>query len=233
MDSKVKPLSPESIIGFFPGLLTGTAAPFSGRFMVVGKSPLTGTWGDANSGGTFGPAIKKCGYDGILVKGAAKSPKYISIIDGKAEILEASDIWGKDVIESEKVLKRKHGQLIKTAGIGQAGENLSKISGIANDKGRIAARSGLGAVMGSKKLKTIVLKGNKKVVICNRQNFLNLIKDYYKVTKIKPLSPMKKKFLSEIFGMVKTIRRLKIGMSASPNLMRTIYRNFGTTIGLE
>jgi aldehyde:ferredoxin oxidoreductase len=69
MDSKVNPLSPKSIIGFLPGLLTGTAAPFSGRFMVVGKSPLTGTWGDANSGGTFGPAIKKCGYDGILVKG--------------------------------------------------------------------------------------------------------------------------------------------------------------------
>lgn len=230
MDSKVKPLSPESIIGFFPGLLTGTAAPFSGRFMVVGKSPLTGTWGDANSGGTFGPAIKKCGYDGILVKGVAKSPKYISIIDGKIEILDATNIWGKDVIESEKILKSKHGQLIKTAGIGQAGENLSKISGIANDKGRIAARSGLGAVMGSKKLKMVVLKGNKKVEIFNRKKFLNLIKEYHKATKIKPLSPMKKKFLSEIFGMVKTIRRLKIGMVASPNLMRTIYRYFGTTI---
>ncbi|GAJ09494.1 unnamed protein product [marine sediment metagenome] len=97
--------------------------------MVVGKSPLTGTWGDANSGGTFGPAIRKCGYDGILVKGAAKNPKYISIIDGKAEILDASDIWGKDVIETEKILKKKHGKLIKTAGIGLAGEKLSKISG--------------------------------------------------------------------------------------------------------
>ncbi len=231
MDSKVKPLSPESIIGFFPGLLTGTAAPFSGRFMVVGKSPLTGTWGDANSGGTFGPAIKKCGYDGILVKGAAKNPKYISIIDGNIEILDASDIWGKDVIESELFLKNKHGKLIKTAGIGLAGERLSKISGIANDKGRIAARSGLGAVMGSKKLKTIVLKGNKKVLISNRENFLSLIKEYHKATKIKPLSPMKKNILSKIFGMVKSIRRLKIGMAASPTLMRTIYRYFGTTIG--
>ena len=231
MDSKVEPLSPESIIGLFPGLLTGTAAPFSGRFMYVGKSPLTGTWGDANSGGTFGPAIKKCGYDGILVKGAAKSPIYISIIDGKVEILDAANIWGKDVIESEKVLKNKHGQLIKTAGIGQAGENLSKISGIVNDKGRIAARSGLGAVMGSKKLKMIVVKGNKKVEIFNRKKFLSLIKGYHKATKIKPLSPIKKYFLSEIFGMVKNLRRLKIGMAGSPNLMRTIYRYFGTTVG--
>ena len=79
MDSKVDPLSPESIFGFFPGLLTGTAAPYSGRYMVAGKSPLTGTWGDSNSGGTFGPEIKKCGYDAILFRGAAKTPKYVVI----------------------------------------------------------------------------------------------------------------------------------------------------------
>jgi len=231
MLSHIKPLSSESIIGFFPGLLTSTVAPYSGRYMVVGKSPLTGTWGDANSGGTFGPAIKACGYDGILVIGKSKKPKYLSIIDNITTILDASDIWGKDIIETEKILKRRHGNSIKTAGIGQAGEKLSKISGIANDKGRIAARSGLGAIMGSKNLKTIVLNGNKRVEIFNREKFYNLIKEHNKTVKIKPLNSMKKSFLGKMFGMVKSMRRLKIGMINAPDLMRTIYRNYGTSIG--
>ena len=231
MFSHTKPLSPESILGFFPGLLTSTAAPFSGRYMVVGKSPLTKTWGDANSGGTFGPAIKACGYDGILIKGKSKKPIFLSIIDNVIKILDASDIWGKDVIETEKILKNRYGNSIKTAGIGQAGEKLSKISGIANDKGRIAARSGLGAIMGSKNLKTIVLNGNKRVEIFNREKFYDLIKEYNKTAKIKPLNSMKKSFLSKMFGMVKSMRRLKIGMVNAPNLMRTIYRNYGTSIG--
>ena len=90
MRPKVDALSAKSIFGFFPGLLTSTAAPFSGRYMVAGKSPLTGTWGDANSGGTFGPEIKKCGYDAVLFKGIAESPKYVTIIDGNKEILDAA-----------------------------------------------------------------------------------------------------------------------------------------------
>ncbi|NVM45278.1 MAG: aldehyde ferredoxin oxidoreductase family protein [Candidatus Lokiarchaeota archaeon] len=231
MSSHIEPLSPESFIGFFPGLLTSTAAPYSGRFMVVGKSPLTGTWGDANCGGNFGPAIKACGYDGIMVSGKSKEPKYLSIIDDDIKILDASNIWGKDIIETEKILKKKHGNSIKTAGIGKAGEMLSKISGIASDRGRIAARSGLGAIMGSKNLKTIVLKGNKKVEIFNREKFYDLIKEYNKTAKIKPLNSMKKSFLSRMFGMVKSMRRLKMGSIDAPNLMRTIYRNFGTSIG--
>jgi len=93
MPAKADPLGPEAILGFFPGLLTGTGAPFSGRFMVAGKSPLTGGWGDANCGGYFGPEIKKCGYDVILIKGIASSPKYITIIDGQKQINDASDLW--------------------------------------------------------------------------------------------------------------------------------------------
>ncbi|MGB5912049.1 MAG: aldehyde ferredoxin oxidoreductase N-terminal domain-containing protein, partial [Promethearchaeia archaeon] len=161
MKPGIDPLSPESILGFFPGLLTGTTAPLSGRYMVIGKSPLTGTWGDANSGGTFGPGIKKCGYDAILVKGIAQNPVYISNINGNKEISDASDLWGIDFVKAEQLLKDRYGKSIKVAGIGKAGEKLSKISGIANDKGRIAARSGLGAIMGSKNLKALVLKGNQ------------------------------------------------------------------------
>jgi len=135
MKANVDPLGEEAIIGFFPGIFSGTPAPFSGRYMVVGKSPLTGTWANPNSGGTFGPEIKKCGYDGILIKGKASTPKYVSIMDGKKEILDASDIWKLDIIQAEKILKKKHGKFIKTSGIGQAGAKLSCIAGIANDKG--------------------------------------------------------------------------------------------------
>ncbi|MFX1289121.1 MAG: aldehyde ferredoxin oxidoreductase family protein [Promethearchaeota archaeon] len=231
MVSHINPFSPESIIGFFPGLLTGTAAPYSGRFVVVGKSPLTGTWGDANCGGNFGPAIKACGYDGILVIGKSKEPRYISILEDNVNILNASEIWGKDVIETEIILKKRHGSSIKTAGIGRAGEKLSKISGIANDRGRIAARSGLGAIMGSKNLKALVLRGNKKVEIFDHNKFYDLIREYNKTAKNKPLNSTKKAFLGNMFGMVKSMRRLKMGSIDAPNLMRTIYRNFGTSIG--
>jgi aldehyde:ferredoxin oxidoreductase len=174
--AKYDALGPDSVFGFFPGLLSGTAAPFSGRYMVAGKSPLTGTWGDSNSGGTFSPEIKKCGYDAILFKGKAESPKYVSIIDGTKEILDASDIWGLDVALAEKKLKERHGKDIKTAGIGPAGERISLIAGIVNDNGRIAARSGIGAIMGSKKLKMLVLKGSERVTFHDKEKFTQIVK---------------------------------------------------------
>ena len=174
---KADPLGPEAILGFFPGLLTGTVAPLSGRYMVAGKSPLTGTWGDANSGGYFGPEIKKCGYDGILFKGVANSPKYITIIGDEKQILDASEFWGLDTVETEEKLEEKHGK-VQVASIGQAGEKLSLISGIITDKGRAAGRSGLGAVMGSKKLKAIVLKGNKEISFDDKDALLKYTKEY-------------------------------------------------------
>jgi len=177
MPIKCDPLGPESILGFFPGLLTGTMAPLTGRYMVCGKSPLTGTWGDSNSGGFFGPEIKKCGYDGIFIRGIAKDPKYITIINGKKQILDASDLWGLDTIETENKIREKHGN-VKIASIGQAGEKLSLISGIVNDRGRIAARSGLGAVMGSKKVKALVIKGNKKIPIANKDELIKYSREY-------------------------------------------------------
>ncbi len=229
--SGIDPLSPESVFGFFPGLLTGTAAPLSGRYMVAGKSPLTGTWGDSNSGGTFGPEIKKCGYDAILFTGAANSPKYVSIIEGKKEIQDASDIWGMDIIEAENKLKQKHGKFIKTAGIGQAGEKLSRISGIANDKGRIAARSGFGAVMGSKNLKSLVLKGNNKILFQNKVKFIDLIKAYNENGTNGEPNRLIASILKNVPNMAKTIRRLRIGFSGPPKMIKRIYRSFGTSVG--
>ena len=225
------PLGSESIFGFFPGLFTGTPAPFSGRYMVAGKSPLTGTWGDANSGGTFGPEIKKCGYDAILFKGKADNPKYVSIIDDNKEIYDASEIWGLDIIEAENKLKKKHGKSIKTAGIGQAGEKLSLISGVANDKGRIAARSGLGAVMGSKNLKMLVLKGDKKVEYYNREAFMKNVRTYHSETVGKKLGFIGKTLINNAPKTAKMIRRFRLSVSQPPQIMREMWRRYGTTIG--
>ncbi len=174
---KTDALSPESVFGFFPGLLTGTVAPLTGRFMVAGKSPLTKTWGDSNCGGYFGPEIKKCGYDAILIKGMAESPKYITIIEDNNQILDASDLWGLDAVQTEDKLKEKYGR-VQIASIGQSGEKLSLISGIVNDKARLAGRSGFGAIMGSKKLKAIVLKGAKKIEVADNNALIQHTKEY-------------------------------------------------------
>jgi aldehyde:ferredoxin oxidoreductase len=163
------PLGPHNLLGFVGGLLTATGAMFSGRFLVVGKSPLTGGWGDANCGGSLAPAIKQSGYDGIFFEGAADRPVYLHVRDGQAEILPADDLWGKDTVETEAALIERHGKRARVACIGPAGENLVRFAGISNDRGRLAARSGLGAVMGSKKLKAVVLEGRHKVEVHDPQ----------------------------------------------------------------
>ena len=158
------PLGPENILGFVSGLLTGTGSLFAGRWMAVGKSPLTGTWGDANCGGNFSPAIKRCGYDGIFFSGISEKPVYLFIDVNGASLRDAADVWGLDTKETENRLRKQAGcARARIACIGQAGENLSLISGIANDGGRMAARSGLGAVMGSKRLKALVLCGAGRI----------------------------------------------------------------------
>lgn len=182
MPPKTDPLGPDAIIGFFPGLLTGSVAPLSGRVMVTGKSPLTGTWGDSNCGGFIGAEIKKCGYDGILIKGSAQTPKYITIIDGEIEIRDANDLWGLDTNETDGKLIEKHGN-VKNIIIGPSGENLSLMSCLIHEKYRAAGRSGFGAVMGSKKLKAIVLKGNQKMNLADKERLLQITKDFNQKAK--------------------------------------------------
>lgn len=173
------PLGPDNLLGFVNGLLTGSGALFSGRWLVTGKSPLTGGWGDANCGGNLGPAIKQCGYDGIFFKGIASEPVYLYADGETVEIRSASHVWGKDATETEEILSQSgEGKRIpRIACIGKAGERLSLISGICNDRGRIAARSGLGAVMGSKKLKAIALAGNKSTPYADSAEIKRLSKE--------------------------------------------------------
>jgi aldehyde:ferredoxin oxidoreductase len=159
----IDPLSPENMLGMFPGLLTGTPL-FGQRWQVVCKSPLTGGWGDANCGGDFGGVLKLAGWDGIMFFGKSARPVYLLIEGDNVSLQDASQYWGTGAIENETALKAVHGKRASVANIGQAGEGLSLISGICNDHGRLAARSGVGAVMGSKNLKAVVAVADRKII---------------------------------------------------------------------
>jgi len=176
--AKVDPLGPENILGFMTGPFTGTQALGGSRYAVVGKSPLTGTWGDANSGGNFGPYLRFAGFDGVYFTGQSPEPVYLYIEDGKAELRDAAFLWGKDTTETEDILKQELGDKTEISCIGPAGEKLSLIAGVINNKGRAAGRSGLGAVMGSKKLKAIALKGTQPVPVFDAALTLELRKKY-------------------------------------------------------
>ena len=166
MKPGVDPLGPENILGFISGPLNGTGAMFGGRYTVVCKSPVTGGWNDANSGGFFGPELKRAGFDAVFVSGASDKPVYIFIKDGKAEIRDAKHLWGKDCTETEEALIQETGESkLRTALIGPAGEKKSLMACVINDKHRAAGRGGCGAVMGSKNLKAVVVRGTGKVPV--------------------------------------------------------------------
>ncbi|MEE8422751.1 MAG: aldehyde ferredoxin oxidoreductase family protein [Dehalococcoidia bacterium] len=162
------PLGPDNILGIMPGLLTGTPL-FGQRFQVVCKSPKNGGWGDANCGGDFGPMLKFTGYDAVLFSGQSEQPVYLYIDDDTVELRDASEYWGMLAIDCEDLMKEQLGKKISVALIGPAGENLSYMAGICNERGRLAARSGVGAVMGSKKLKAVVAKPTKKIMAQNKE----------------------------------------------------------------
>jgi len=163
------PLGPDNILGIITGVLTGTAALGGSRYTMVGKSPLTGSWGDANSGGYFGPYLKFAGYDAVFFSGISEKPVYLFINNGKAELRDAAHLWGKDTFDTEDILKNELGKDVEVACIGPFGEKVSLIAAVVNNKGRAAARSGLGAVMGSKKLKAIAVKGSMKIPVADEK----------------------------------------------------------------
>jgi len=179
------PLGPDNMLGFVSGLLTGTGSVVTGRWMAVCKSPLTQGWGDANCGGNLSIAIKQCGYDGIFFTGVSLTPQVFVCDALGPRLVDATEWWGKDAVETEEMLQEAFFDKRKpaVAVIGQAAENLSLISGISNDKGRMAARSGVGAVMGSKKLKAIVLLGNQSIQGENPELIREISKEY--ILKIK------------------------------------------------
>ena len=162
------PLGPENTLGLISGPLTGTLVPTGARYAAVAKSPLTGGWGDANSGGDFGPYLKFAGFDAVFFTGISPNPVYLLIDSGKAELKDAGRLWGKDTYETEDVLMAEYGKQSRVACIGPAGEKLSLVASIMTNRGSALGRSGLGAVMGSKKLKAVVARGTIEVPIADK-----------------------------------------------------------------
>lgn len=219
------PLGPDNILGFVSGLLTGTGAFFTGRWMVTGKSPLTGGWGEANCGGNFSPAIKHCGVDGIFFKGISPKPVYLYADSRGAELRDASDIWGKDAVETEELLLEISGaKKARAACIGPAGENCSLISGVSTNKGRMAARSGLGAVMGSKKLKALVLAGNKRITPHNPDEIKKLSQICNAWVRFQP--PLMPGFLTAALGAL--MRIMPWAFTLDGFLYKIFLRRWGT-----
>ena len=164
LTKELDPLSPENPLGFFTGPLSGTKTPNCGRHVVCAKSPLTNIWGEANSGGKFGAYMKFVGFDGIIFKGKAKEPTSLMIFDNDIVLADASYLWGKNVYDVEKAIKQRFEKTSSFATIGTAGEKLVKIASVMNDGDRAAGRTGMGAVMGSKNLKAIILYSSKRDV---------------------------------------------------------------------
>ncbi len=223
----IEPLGPQNVLGLVPGLLSDTGTLFSGRFLAVGLSPQTGGWGDANCGGYFSPALKRCGVDGVFFSGASKSPVYLYLDDKEARLEPAGELWGMDLIEAEAVLRERHGKRAQVAGIGPAGEKLSLLAGIGNDRGRMAARSGLGAVMGSKNLKAVVAAGRKRVGVADREALKSLTQGFRK--RMEGGGLMKRIIGDRLFGFVGWFTRVGSVHTREPaNLWKLILSKYGT-----
>lgn len=184
IDPAVDALDPGNKIIFATGPLTCSPAPTSGRYMVVTKSPLSGTVASSNSGGFWGAELKRAGFDLIIIEGKSDKPCYININDGEIEIRDAEKYWGKLVSETTDMLAEEVGDpKARILTIGPAGEKLSLIACIINDKYRAAGRSGVGAVMGSKNLKAIVVRGTGKIEPAKPEKAKEVIKGIQKILK--------------------------------------------------
>jgi len=184
VSQEVDPLSPENVIVIMTGPFCGTLAPLSSRFCLVSKSPHTGTVFESNAGGAFGPELKFAGYDGIIIKGQADSPTYLSIENDKVSLENAETLAGKGIFETERLLKEALGSPeAKTLAIGPAGENLISHACVGSESYRQFGRAGAGALFGSKKLKGIVCRGTGGVKVADMSAFLEKV-NHYKETNL-------------------------------------------------
>ncbi|MBI1846481.1 MAG: aldehyde ferredoxin oxidoreductase, partial [Candidatus Rokubacteria bacterium] len=171
------PLGPDNVLIFAPGVLTGTPVPGAGRHSVGAKSPLTGGFGESESGGFWGAELKRAGWDGIVVHGVSATPVYLWINEGAVEIRDAAHLWGKITGEVQDAILGEVGDArARVATIGPAGENLVRFACIANELNEVAGRTGMGAVMGSKKLKAIVVRGKTAVKLADAKGLNTIAK---------------------------------------------------------
>jgi aldehyde:ferredoxin oxidoreductase len=218
LDEGIDPLGPANPLFFLTGPLTGTSMTSAGRYCVCARSPLTGIWGEANSGGFFGPELRYAGYDGVLITGKAEHPIWLSIIHGQAALHAAGDLWGCDIYTTQERIRSEIGDpRTRVACIGLAGENQVRFAGIANDHGRFAARAGLGAVMGSKNLKAIAVRGTVAVPLDSPEEYrqitnhiLSLYKDDFYAQSLRQYGTAGGVNLSHMLGDM-PIRYFQLG----------------------
>jgi len=203
-DKDTDPLGPDNVLIFMTGPVTGTRVFSSDRFEVITKSPLTGIYAEADCGGRWGEMLKKCGIDGLILKGAAEKPSYLFVTDDGIQIRDAAHLRGKDTFETDEILRDETDSKARTVAIGPAGENLVRFACIiaGGEEGRAAGRAGVGTVMGSKKVKAIVALGTRKAEIADPDG----LKDY-----IKNKAPTMVRMLTEELE----------------------FRQYGTSIGVE
>lgn len=210
MSEDLDPLGPENPLVFMAGPFVGARVPSAARHAVCAKSPLTGIWGESTSGGFFGTILKMAGYDGVIIFGKAEDPVYISILDGEVSIEDASEYWGEGFYETREALKDEVGSdRARVSAIGLAGENLVKYAAIMNDHGRAAGRTGMGAVMGSKNLKAIVVDGTDAVGVENPDELRDIIEEATNV----PVSDTAAKSNLKMFEQHGTMGYLDLGMT--------------------
>lgn len=174
---RIDPYDPSNLLVFAAGPVNGLALSGASRLCAVFKSPLTGIWGESQCGGHFAPQLKYAGYDMMIIYGRSEKPVYITVEDEDVSINDASHLWGEDTFETENAIKRDHGKGFQVLSIGQAGENLVRYACITHDRGRQFGRCGAGAVMGSKKLKAIAVKGSGTIEAARQEDFNNFRKE--------------------------------------------------------
>lgn len=222
MAANVDPLGPENKLIFTTGPLTGQPLAGGGRHMVGAKSPLTGGFSGSESGGFFGAELKRAGWDTIIFEGISPSPVYLAINDDQVELRPADNLWGKETADVEEIIKQELGdKRVRVAQCGLAGENLVLVSTIMNDVNRAAGRTGLGAVMGSKKLKAVAVRGSQRPPVADLEKVNELAKwfrDHYKETG------------SVVFSTLGTMRMVRnnnnLGGLPTHNFQEGVFENF-------
>jgi aldehyde:ferredoxin oxidoreductase len=204
------PLTPDNVLIWATGAFTGTLWPQASRYVVAAKSPLTEIFGESHSAGHWGPELKFAGFDSIIVTGRSKKPAYLFIDNGDARLLDAKEIWGRDTNQTEEIIKETHADpSLRVSCIGQAGENLVRFAAIINDYDRAAARSGLGAVMGSKNLKAVAVRGSQDIPIAKPDRYLEVIEELHRKMLDSPFTASRAKYgTTNLVELMQEIGRL-------------------------
>jgi len=229
-------LSEQACFAIVSGLLTGARTPFSGRIQIVGKSPLTGTWADSNSGGSVASQLRKAGFDGLLVKGRAEVPSALVIQDGEVRIEPVPDLWGHQIPEAFDALRSRFGKKseVGVSAIGPSGELQSRIASVMNDRYHAFGRQGFGAIYGSKNLKAVVIGGTGEVPVFDPKRFKSLCEGVQRQYK-KDVGPLMRLVVwaakpKPLLGwFYRIVRRFGLKLESPQPAMRQLWSDFGTT----